>query len=280
MDVLSENIDQFLAWVRDEPVQFYTLLALAAVICFCILLIASAIKRSETAKSRREEASKQAEEIREIKKMLEDYSKPAAQPDLSKIDGAIKTSVERLNAILESSKAQYERIKDLADETAVRSAAVADINLFYEYSEYSHSQRIISVIYDISAFLFGLISILFFMAFVQADPAGNASVVVMKLALMLAMLSVSGCLFRRGTFHKRESKAAARTALTISQYKPFIAPLPDERQTEIIDGIAKRLFVQGDMDHSEERLADLIGRKGVDLPALVELLKLVNGKDS
>lgn len=171
-------------------------------------------------------------------------------------------------------------VRGICDDTKALASKASTKILSDEFKRYSFTERILSFSYDaiaITVSVMGLCILVWTLSGTNGDPT---SVTIMKLAVTVGTFTVSGFIFRRGTFHHREAKAAKRTELALSQYQPFIATLPRNKRDDIIADIARRVFINGDMDHSEERLVDIIGHKGVDLPSLVELLKLLNGKDA
>lgn len=196
--------------------------------------------------------------------------------DVSNADAARSGELDRL---LQDARKKSEELDDVCEMLGIRASAISSRTLSDKYKWYSRSERALSIGYDIVAITLSVVGLYILVQALQSTGHDETSITIMKMAVTVGSFTISGFVFRRGTFHHREAKAAKRTELALSQYKPFIATLPQETQNEIIAEMARRVFINGDMDHSEERLADLVGRKGTDLPALVELLKLVNGKN-
>lgn len=189
------------------------------------------------------------------------------------IENTANNIQSRMQHVLEESEQVLETVKS-------NSTATSGLFIAQKYAEYAEKLESSSRRYDIAAMVFAITGVVIAAASLATVGGDSVSLSISKLVIVAGAFTVSGFLFRRGTFKLKEAKASRRTELTLCQYEPFIARLDETSQKEIVSKIADRIFIRGDMDHSEERLADLVGRKGVDLPALVELLKLVNEKNS
>ena len=114
----------------------------------------------------------------------------------------------------------------------------------------------------------------------SALHADDTSATVFKFAVSVASFTVSGFLFKRGTFNQRESKAAKRTELTLRQYEPFIAILEESERRRITTAIAERIFIRGEIDDkSDLSVASAISNKGLSekqMLALVEIAKTIS----
>lgn len=130
------------------------------------------------------------------------------------------------------------------------------------------------------AVIFSLVGIAIVAFALSELHADDTSATVFKFAVSVASFTVSGFLFRRGTFNQRESKFAKRTELTLRQYEPFIATLDDSERQRITTAIAERIFIRGEIgDKSDSSIANAISSKGLSdkqVLALVELIKTLS----
>ncbi len=153
-------------------------------------------------------------------------------------------------ANLEEAKASAEQTLDEIENTA---NAVSGIAMTTDYAKYATDKEKAVRIYDGLAILFaiaGIALVAFALAGLHAD-ATSAS--VFKLAVSVASFTVSGFLFKRGTYNQREAKAARHTELTLREYKSFTANLSEEDKREITSKIADRIFIKGEIGDKEEK---------------------------
>lgn len=151
---------------------------------------------------------------------------------------------------LDSTKVDVEQILDEVEKTA---NSISGITMTTDYAKYATDKEKSVRVYDGLAIAFAIVGIAlvaFALTGLQAD-ATSAS--VFKLAVSVASFTVSGFLFKRGTYNQREAKAARRTELTLREYKPFIANLDDEDKREITNKIAERIFIKGEIGDKEEK---------------------------
>lgn len=143
-----------------------------------------------------------------------------------------------------------------------------------EYDSYAKREKLTAIVYDVVAILlaFSGAAVAFISSF--NDSSLGAWSLVTRAAMAIGTFTASGFVFRRGTFHHREAKAAMRTALSLSQYRAFTANLPDDVKDQIEIDIAERVFSKGEIDHTEDRLVDVFSRRGVSISELSDLIKL------
>ena len=175
---------------------------------------------------------------------------------------------------LDSAKSEVEQILDGVENTA---NSISGIAMTTDYAKYATDKEKAVRIYDGLAILFaiaGIALVAFALAGLHAD-ATSAS--VFKLAVSVASFTVSGFLFKRGTYNQREAKAARRTELTLREYKPFIANLSEEDKREITNKIADRIFIKGEIGDKEEKtISNALLNRGLndkDIASVAELLK-------
>lgn len=108
----------------------------------------------------------------------------------------------------------------------------------------------------------------------------TANATVFKLAVSVASFTISGFLFKRGTFNQREAKAAKRTELTLRQYEPFIANLEEGERKRITKEIAERIFIRGEIgDKDEKTVSNALLDRGLtdkQIASVAELLKMLS----
>ena len=151
---------------------------------------------------------------------------------------------------LDKTKADVEQILHEVENTA---NSISGIAMTTDYAKYAKDKEKAVWVYDISAILFAVIGIglvAFALAGLHAD---ETSASVFKLAVSVASFTVSGFLFKRGTYNQREAKAARRTELTLREYRPFIANLSEEDKRDITYKIADRIFIKGEIGDKEEK---------------------------
>ena len=165
------------------------------------------------------------------------------------------TTVDRFDSALSYILSQLESMRDSVD-TFISSNS--SDRLSTEYDSYAKREKRTAIVYDMVAILLSVSGAA--IAFISSFKVGT--------------FTASGFVFRRGTFHHREAKAAMRTALSLSQYRAFTANLPDDVKDRIEIDIAERVFSKGEIDHTEDRLVDVFSRRGVSISELSDLIKL------
>lgn len=181
---------------------------------------------------------------------------------------------------LDSTKADVEQILDEVEKTA---NSISGIAMTTDYAKYATDKERAVLVYDGLAIIFAIVGIALVAFALTGLHADATSASVFKLAVSVASFTVSGFLFKRGTYNQREAKAARRTELTLREYKPFIANLDDEDKREITNKIAERIFIKGDIGDKEEKTISnaLLDRGMTDkqIASLAALIKAMS-KDS
>ena len=177
---------------------------------------------------------------------------------------------------LDSTKSEVEQILDGVENTA---NSISGIAMTTDYAKYATDKEKAVRIYDGLAILFAIAGIALVAFALTGLHADATSASVFKLAVSVASFTVSGFLFKRGTYNQREAKAARRTELTLREYKPFIANLSEDDKREITNKIADRLFIKGEIGDKEEKtISNALLNRGLndkDIASVAELLKAV-----
>lgn len=175
---------------------------------------------------------------------------------------------------LDSTKSEVEQILDGVENTA---NSISGIAMTTDYAKYATDKEKAVRIYDGLAILFAIAGIALVAFALTGLHADATSASVFKLAVSVASFTVSGFLFKRGTYNQREAKAARRTELTLREYKPFIANLSEEDKREITNKIADRIFIKGEIGDKEEKtIWNALLNRGLndkDIASVAELLK-------
>lgn len=151
---------------------------------------------------------------------------------------------------LDSTKSEVEQILNEVENTA---NSISGIAMTTDYAKCATDKEKAVRIYDGLAILFAIAGIALVAFALTGLHADATSASVFKLAVSVASFTVSGFLFKRGTYNQREAKAARRTELTLREYKPFIANLSEEDKREITNKIADRIFIKGEIGDKEEK---------------------------
>ena len=177
---------------------------------------------------------------------------------------------------LDSTKSEVEQILAEVNNTA---NSISGIAMTTDYAKYATDKEKAVRIYDGLAILFAIAGIALVAFALTGLHADATSASVFKLAVSVASFTVSGFLFKRGTYNQREAKAARRTELTLREYKPFIANLSEEDKREITNKIADRIFIKGEIGDKEEKtISNALLNRGLndkDIASVAELLKAV-----
>ena len=191
--------------------------------------------------------SSYAETIDESKTQLEkrrdelgDEFESEVKERADKASSSLAAVEDEYKQSLDKTKADVEQILHEVENTA---NSISGIAMTTDYAKYATDKEKAVRVYDGLAIFFALTGL-------HAD-ATSAS--VFKLAVSVASFTVSGFLFKRGTYNQREAKAARRTELTLREYKPFIANLSEDDKREITNKIADRIFIKGEIGDKEEK---------------------------
>lgn len=181
---------------------------------------------------------------------------------------------------LDSTKSEVEQILDEVKNTA---NSISGIAMTTDYAKYATDKKKAVRIYDGLAILFAIAGIALVAFALTGLHADATSASVFKLAVSVASFTVSGFLFKRGTYNQREAKAARRTELTLREYKPFIANLSEEDKREITNKIADRIFIKGEIGDKEEKtISNALFDRGLNEKQLASFAAIVKAlsKDS
>ena len=181
---------------------------------------------------------------------------------------------------LDKTKADVEQILHEVENTANSISGKA---MTTDYAKYAKDKERAVWVYDISAILFAVIGIGLVAFALTGLHADETSASVFKLAVSVASFTVSGFLFKRGTYNQREAKAARRTELTLREYRPFIANLSEEDKRDITYKIADRIFIKGEIGDKEEKtISNALFDRGLSEKQLASFTALVKAlsKDS
>lgn len=176
-------------------------------------------------------------------------------------------------------EAMSEESSGLLEKVQRRSSSISGWVIADTYGKYARNQNIGAVIYDVLAIFFAIVGI-GLVAFALTElHADETSATIFKFAVSVASFTIAGFLFKRGTFHQREAKAAKRTELTLRQYEAFIATLESKEQERITKEIADRIFIRGEIDDKTPTMTEALANRGLtdsQLKTLREILELLN----
>ncbi|MDO4590421.1 MAG: hypothetical protein Q4B35_03380 [Slackia sp.] len=181
---------------------------------------------------------------------------------------------------LDSTKANVEQILDEVEKTA---NSISGIAMTTDYAKYATGKEKAVRIYDGLAIVFALVGIMLVAFALTGLHADATSASVFKLAVSVASFTVSGFLFKRGSYNQREAKAARRTELTLREYRPFIANLSEEDKREITNKIAERVFIKGEIGDKEDKaISNALLDRGITDKQIDSLATLIRAipKDS
>lgn len=174
---------------------------------------------------------------------------------------------------LDSTKSEVEQILNEVENTA---NSISGIAMTTDYAKYATDKEKAVRIYDGLAILFAIAGIALVAFALTGLHADATSASVFKLAVSVASFTVSGFLFKRGTYNQREAKAARRTELTLREYKPFIANLSEEDKREITNKIADRIFIKGEIGDKEEKtISNALFDRGLNEKQLASFAAIV-----
>lgn len=214
------------------------------------------------------EAQAQTEELNEELKASISAAEERANNSHNELKGEF---LDKLNEVLSSANSILEEVKNTAN--AASGKVIAD-----SYKTYAEQKETQTKFYDGAAIVFAVLGIMLVAFAVVQFHADETSATIFKLAVSVASFTVSGFLFRRGTFTQREAKAAKRTELALKQYKAFIANLNEDEQRRITIEIADRVFIRGEIDDNQPTMTEAIARRGLsnkDLKMVLEILRAI-----
>lgn len=218
----------------------------------------------DTAKAQLEE--RRDELSNQFKSEVEERSNQTAI-SLAAVEDGYKKSLDKAKADVEQILHEVENTVNSISGKAMTS----------DYAKYAKDKEKAVRIYDGLAVFFAIVGIALVAFALTGLHADATSASVSKLAVSVASFTVSGFLFKRGTYNQREAKAARRTELTLREYKPFIANLSEEDKREITNKIADRIFIKGEIGDKEEKtISNALLNRGLndkDIASVAELLK-------
>lgn len=182
-----------------------------------------------------------------------------------------------INSGRERLKATAHEADEILETVKARSTATSGLVIAESYAEYAQQQSVSGKRYDVIAIILAVFGVLL-VGWTLASSELGTSASIYKLAVTIGAFTVSGLLFKRGTFKLKEAKAARRTELTLRQYDPFIATLDEEQRKEIIVQIADRIFIRGEID-DEHPSVELFKKDGISEKDAEIILKLLSSAE-
>lgn len=224
--------------------------------------------------------------LRRVSSDTEDFIKKNRNHDIESLSRELNSFAEEVrhlnNDVSDSTNTDEEIINrlsskysDWSDRLELLLSIDSSEHLSTEYDTYAKSERTMAIVYDIIAIALSVAGAIIALVSSFNDSTLGAWALVTRATLAVGTFTASGLVFKRGTFHHKEAKAAMRTALTLSQYRDFTANLPDDIKDKIEVEIANRVFSKGEIDHADERIADIFCRRGVTVSELSDLIKLI-----
>ncbi len=238
-----------------------------------------------------------AEEIRRLESNIAEYEESASKK-IENIAAEAEESTRELNAQLarniedankkateskDSTEAKYisemsaieAQAQDLLDKVSNKASKISGKVIADSYGKYARNKGCSKWFYDVLAIVFAVIGIFLVGFALVGMHADETSATVYKTAVSLASFTISGFLFKRGTYEQREAKAAKRTELTLRQYESFIANLGDEEKDGITKDIADRVFIKGELDDTVPTISESIMQRKVSSSETKEIVELV-----
>lgn len=235
-------------------------------------------------------------EIEKLKSDIALYKREASET-IESIASEAKSAAKELNAELErnlddantkagesSAKIETEFISNLTDienqaqellnKVGNKASKISGRVIADTYGKYARNKATFKVVYDVLAIVFAVAGIFLVGYALVGMHADETSATVFKTAVSVASFTVSGFLFKRGTYEQREAKTAKRTELTLRQYEAFIANLDEEDKDAITKDIADRIFIKGEIDNDVPTLNEAIAQRGLSEKELKMVLEL------
>ncbi|MBR7744445.1 hypothetical protein KC207_14210 [Phycicoccus sp. BSK3Z-2] len=204
------------------------------------------------------------EKLSELEADVANLTKNADSRIQQAIDDAVKSALESqaaewqpvmasLKAEEAEAKSEVSEMRSLHNDAKSILAAVADKAVASDYRENARNKSVGGWIWDVIGTAIGL-GALWLLAYHLLEVANERSI---PLALTRLGVSVAGlglaalCFGRARTFHK-ESRLAKRTDLRIRTVKGFIATMDEETQEAVLQGMAERLYMRGELEPVSE----------------------------
>lgn len=223
---------------------------------------------SETIESVALEAKSSAEELNtELGRNIENANTKANESSAA-------TQAEFISSLTDIEN----QAQDLLDKVSNKASKISGRVIADTYGEYARNKAIFKFIYDVLAILFAVAGIFLVGYALVGMHADETSATVFKTAVSVASFTVSGFLFKRGTYEQREAKTAKRTELTLRQYEAFIANLDEADKDAITKDIADRVFIKGEIDNDIPTFNEAIAQRGLsekELKAILEIFRTI-----
>ncbi len=219
---------------------------------------------SETIESIASEAKSAAKELNaELERNLDDANAKAGE-------SSAKIETEFISNLTDIENQAQELLNKVGNKASkISGRVIADT-----YGKYARNKATFKVVYDVLAIVFAVAGIFLVGYALVGMHADETSATVFKTAVSVASFTVSGFLFKRGTYEQREAKTAKRTELTLRQYEAFIANLDEEDKDAITKDIADRIFIKGEIDNDVPTLNEAIAQRGFSEKELKMVLEL------
>ena len=213
---------------------------------------------------------------KEMGEQYEDFLVSAKENAEKSIEQITESYLKKIKEINRSAEILLEQVQK-------RSSSISGWVIADSYGKYARNKTVATLVYDILAIAFSVVGIFLVGFALNAVEDKETAISVFRVTVSIASFTITGFLFRRGTFNQREAKSAKRTELTLRQYEPFIANLETEDKKSITKEIAERIFVKGDIGENESAVAEAIAGRGFsekNLSAITSLLKAASQAES
>lgn len=213
-------------------------------------------------------AVKAEESTRELNDRLAQNIEDANNRAAESKDSTEAKYISEMNAIEAQAQELLDKVSNKASK--ISGKVIAD-----SYGKYARNKGCSKWFYDVLAIIFAVIGIFLVGFALVGMHADKTSATVYKTAVSLASFTISGFLFKRGTYEQREAKAAKRTELTLRQYESFIANLSEEEKDRITKDIADRVFIKGELDDTAPTISESIMQRKASSSETKEIVELV-----
>ena len=165
-----------------------------------------------------------------------------------------KASLSAVDVALEDAQTEVVEIQKLHAESGRIASAVARKAVAHSYQKNALNKALGGWFWDIVGTIIGSIALgALLYHLLTATGETSMPLATTRLAVSIGGLGLAALCFRRGSGNHSESRRAKRVDIRLSTVNAFVANLDPDVQAVVIEGMAERIYIDGELDVVQEK---------------------------
>lgn len=165
-----------------------------------------------------------------------------------------KASLSAVDVALEDAQTEVREIQKLHAESGRIASAVARKAVANSYQKNAFNKALGGWFWDVVGTIIGSIALgTLLYHLLTATGETSMPLATTRLAVSIGGLGLAALCFRRGSGNHLESRRAKRADIRLSTVNAFVANLDPDVQAVVIEGMAERIYIDGELDVVQEK---------------------------